>query len=98
MRQLTLSLTGAGSGGYAQEVAGVMEWQTCQTQNLVGRKLRVGSSPTAGIPDCLPDMEKAKAPFSLHKRLTPHLIPDFGSMHLSDIEPKDVEKWPEGGT
>lgn len=29
--------------------AGVMKWQTCQTQNLVRRKLRVGSSPTAGI-------------------------------------------------
>ena len=28
--------------------AGVMKWQTCQTQNLVRRKLRVGSSPTAG--------------------------------------------------
>jgi hypothetical protein len=25
-----------------------MKWQTCQTQNLVRRKLRVGSSPTAG--------------------------------------------------
>ena len=28
--------------------AGVMKWQTCQTQNLVGGNLRVGSSPTAG--------------------------------------------------
>jgi hypothetical protein len=31
-------------------VAGVMKWQTCQTQNLVGRKLRKGSSPFAGKP------------------------------------------------
>jgi hypothetical protein len=28
--------------------AGVMKWQTCQTQNLVGGNARVGSSPTAG--------------------------------------------------
>ena len=27
---------------------GVMKWQTCQTQNLVGGNARVGSSPTAG--------------------------------------------------
>ena len=42
------SLTGAPRAGYPRQSAGVMKWQTCQTQNLVRRKLRVGSSPTAG--------------------------------------------------
>jgi hypothetical protein len=39
------------SGGarrYPQPKAGVMKWQTCQTQNLVGGNALVGSSPTAG--------------------------------------------------
>ena len=33
---------------YDSAQAGVMKWQTCQTQNLVGGNARVGSSPTAG--------------------------------------------------
>jgi hypothetical protein len=33
---------------YPRLIAGVMKWQTCQTQNLVGGNARVGSSPTAG--------------------------------------------------
>ena len=33
---------------YPPLIAGVMKWQTCQTQNLVGGNARVGSSPTAG--------------------------------------------------
>ena len=43
------SLTARPGARYSLRCAGVMKWQTCQTQNLVRRKLRVGSSPTAGI-------------------------------------------------
>ena len=42
------SLTACRFAGYARRSAGVMKWQTCQTQNLVGGNARVGSSPTAG--------------------------------------------------
>ena len=41
-------LTAPPGPGYPAAKAGVMKWQTCQTQNLVGGNARVGSSPTAG--------------------------------------------------
>lgn len=44
-----VSLTAQSGARYASRCAGVMKWQTCQTQNLVGGNARVGSSPTAGI-------------------------------------------------
>ena len=44
-------LTAPPGPGYPAAKAGVMKWQTCQTQNLVGGNARVGSSPTTGERD-----------------------------------------------